>query len=153
MCSTGAIAINFELENQFLASQTGKRRLNVNNENIRKRCETCSKLTINRLERPQRRRSSIFIVNFENIPHLFECFESEQVKVSWNLIFFFWQSSHTAGIMRFHTKYFPWLHCPTTIILLRPNIEDLKKIFWDYNLWDLLRSTYFLRYYQIKALA
>ena len=53
MCSAGAIGINFELENQFPASQASKRRLNVNNENIRKRCETCSKLTINRLERPQ----------------------------------------------------------------------------------------------------
>ena len=40
----------------------------VNNRNTRKRCEICSKLTIKILER---RHSSIFIVNFEHISHLF----------------------------------------------------------------------------------
>ena len=40
----------------------------VNNRNSRKRCELLSKLTI---KTPERRRSGVFIVNFENISHLF----------------------------------------------------------------------------------
>ena len=39
----------------------------VNNRNIRTRCEICSKLTIKTPERPQWRRSSVFIVNFEQV--------------------------------------------------------------------------------------
>ena len=37
-------------------------------ETLQKRCEICSKLSI---KTPKRRHSVIFIVNFENIPHLF----------------------------------------------------------------------------------
>ena len=33
-------------------------------------CETCSELTIKIQDRPQLRRSGIFIVNFEHISHL-----------------------------------------------------------------------------------
>ena len=44
----------------------------VNNKNTRKWCEICSKLTIKRPER--RRRSGLFIVNFEHISHLFLVF-------------------------------------------------------------------------------
>ena len=44
--------------------------LKVNNRNTRTRCEICSKLTIKTSERRQWRRSGVFIVNFENIPHL-----------------------------------------------------------------------------------
>ena len=40
------------------------------NRNTRKRCETCSKLTIKTPER-RRRRSGVFIVNYEHISHLF----------------------------------------------------------------------------------
>ena len=43
----------------------------VNNRNTRKRSEICSKLTIKTPERRQRRRSGVFIVNFEHISHLF----------------------------------------------------------------------------------
>ena len=39
----------------------------VNNRNRRKRCERCAKLAINTPESPRRRRSGIFIVNFEHI--------------------------------------------------------------------------------------
>ena len=41
----------------------------VNNKNTRKRCEICSKLTI---ETPERhwRRSGVSIVNFEHISHI-----------------------------------------------------------------------------------
>ena len=39
----------------------------VNNRNTRTRCEICWKLTIKTTERPQCRRSGIFIVNFEHI--------------------------------------------------------------------------------------
>ena len=43
----------------------------VNNRNTRTKYEICSKLTIKMPERPQtRRRSGIFIVNFEHISHL-----------------------------------------------------------------------------------
>ena len=41
--------------------------LKVNNRNTRARCEICSKLTI---KIPERRRSGIFIVNFDHISHL-----------------------------------------------------------------------------------
>ena len=46
----------------------------VNNKNSRKRCEIFSKLTIKTPQRRQRRRSGVFIVNFENISHLFLVF-------------------------------------------------------------------------------
>ena len=39
----------------------------MNNSNTRKRCEICSKLTIQTAER----RSTVFIVNFEHISHHF----------------------------------------------------------------------------------
>ena len=45
--------------------------LKFNNRSTRKRCEIFSKLTIKAPERCQRRRSGVFIVNFENISHLF----------------------------------------------------------------------------------
>ena len=51
----------------------------VNNRNTRKKCEICSKLTI---KTPERRRSGVFIVNFEHILHhflVFLLFEFEQV--------------------------------------------------------------------------
>ena len=41
--------------------------LKVNNRNTRTRCEICSKLTI---KTPERRRSGVFIVNFDHISHL-----------------------------------------------------------------------------------
>ena len=47
--------------------------LKFNNRNTRKRCEICSKLTI-KLFCKQWRRSSLFIVNFEHISHLFLMF-------------------------------------------------------------------------------
>ena len=43
----------------------------VNNRSTRKKCEICSKLTIKAPERRQWRRSSVFIVNFGHISHLF----------------------------------------------------------------------------------
>ena len=46
----------------------------VNNRNTRNRCEICSKLIIKTPERRQRRRSCVFIVNFEHISHLFLVF-------------------------------------------------------------------------------
>ena len=42
----------------------------VNNRNTRTRCGICSKLTIKTPERRQRRRSGVFIVNFDYISHL-----------------------------------------------------------------------------------
>ena len=46
----------------------------VNNINIRKRCDIYSKLTIKTPERRHWRRSSVFMVNFEYISHLFLVF-------------------------------------------------------------------------------
>ena len=45
--------------------------LKINNRNTRKRCEIGSKLTTKIPEGRHWRRSDIFIVNFERIPHLF----------------------------------------------------------------------------------
>ena len=44
--------------------------LKVNNKNTRTRCETCSKLKIKTPERRQKCRSSVFIVDFEDISHV-----------------------------------------------------------------------------------
>ena len=46
----------------------------VNNRNTRNRCEISSKLTIKTPERRRRRRSGVFIVNFEHISHIFLVF-------------------------------------------------------------------------------
>ena len=46
----------------------------VNNRNIRKRYEKCSKLTIKTPKQRQWRRSGAFTVNFEHISHLFLMF-------------------------------------------------------------------------------
>ena len=43
----------------------------VNNRSTRKRCEICSKFTIKTPERRHRRRSGVFVVNFEHISCLF----------------------------------------------------------------------------------
>ena len=43
--------------------------LKANNRNTRTRCEICSKLTIKTPEQ-RRRRSGVFILNFEHISHL-----------------------------------------------------------------------------------
>ena len=58
----------------------------VNNENIRARCETCSKLTKKISGRCYWPRSTVFIVNFEQISHivlLFPLFNFEQVNIDW----------------------------------------------------------------------
>ena len=46
----------------------------VSNRNTRKKYEICSKLTIKTPEWRHRRRSGIFIVNFEHISHFFLVF-------------------------------------------------------------------------------
>ena len=48
--------------------------LKFNNRNTRETCEICSKLTIKSPERCHWRRFGVFIVNFENISHLFLMF-------------------------------------------------------------------------------
>ena len=48
--------------------------LKVNNKNTRKRCEIYSKLIVKGPKQRQWRRSSVFIVNFEHISHLFLVF-------------------------------------------------------------------------------
>ena len=61
----------------------------VKNRNTRKSCEILSKLTVN--HQKVWRRSSVFIVNFEHILHLYSVsiVDSEQVNVSWAMIFKF----------------------------------------------------------------
>ena len=46
----------------------------INNRNIRKRCEICSKLTIKPPERHHWRHSGVFLVNFKQISQLFLVF-------------------------------------------------------------------------------
>ena len=43
----------------------------VNNRNTIRRCEICSKLTIKTPEERQSRKSGVFMVNFEQISHIF----------------------------------------------------------------------------------
>ena len=62
----------------------------VSSRKTRKRHEICSKLTIKTPERRQLGRSSVFIVNFKHISHLFLVFRLltfEQVNVSWVVSF------------------------------------------------------------------
>ena len=47
----------------------GNHMFKVNNRNTRTGCEICSKLTTKIPERRQRRRSGIFVVNFDHISH------------------------------------------------------------------------------------
>ena len=54
-----------------LLNVTGNYFFKVNDKNTRKRCEIYSQLTVKALKRRQRRRSNVFIVNFEYISHLF----------------------------------------------------------------------------------
>ena len=54
----------------LLFNPAGVYMLKVSNRNTRARCEICSKLTIKTPERCHRRRSGVFIINFENISHL-----------------------------------------------------------------------------------
>ena len=61
--------------------------LKVNNRNIRRRCEICSKLITKTPERRQWHDCGVFIVNFEHISHLFpsvSVVDFEQVNVSWD---------------------------------------------------------------------
>ena len=53
--------------NRFVLIQANIYLFKFNNRNTRKRCETCSKLTIKTTEWRQWRRSGVFIVNFEHI--------------------------------------------------------------------------------------
>ena len=60
----------------------------VNNRNTGGRCEIGYKLTMKKPERWQRRRSGVFIVNFEHILHLvlvflYFCIYFEQVNAGW----------------------------------------------------------------------
>ena len=60
------LKVNANLTNIYL--------LKVNNRKTGKRCEICSKLTIKTTKRRYLRRSDVFIVNFEQILHLFLVF-------------------------------------------------------------------------------
>ena len=53
---------------------TGNYMFKINNRKAKKRCEICSKLTIKASELRQWRSSGVFIVNFEDISHLFLVF-------------------------------------------------------------------------------
>ena len=59
-----------EITYPHLDHPAGNYMLKVNNRNSRIRCEICSKLTIKTPERRQRRRSGVFIVNFDHISYL-----------------------------------------------------------------------------------
>ena len=60
--------------------------LKVKNRNTKERWEICSKLTIKTAERRQWCHLGVFIVNFDNMSHLFLMFlfvDFEQINVSW----------------------------------------------------------------------
>ena len=56
--------------------QVSSNLFNLNKRKTGKRCEICSNLTIKTPERRQRRRSGVFIVNFEYISQIFLAFLS-----------------------------------------------------------------------------
>ena len=62
-----------EFHSWWVNSPTGNYMFKVNNRNTRRSCEICSRLTIKTPER-RRRRSGIFIVNFELILQLAQVF-------------------------------------------------------------------------------
>ena len=64
-------SIKNHFKNSSSYSPPGNYMFRVNNRNTRTRCEICSKLTIKTPQRPQWGRSSVFIVRFEHISHLF----------------------------------------------------------------------------------
>ena len=70
-CSNKCFYKNKQVRSQFLPNIY---LFKVNNRNTRKRCEICLKLTIEIPERRHRRRSVVFIVNFEHISHVFLVF-------------------------------------------------------------------------------
>ena len=81
----------------------------VNNRNTGGRCEICYKLTIKKPERRQRRRSGVFIVNFEHILHLvlvflYFCIYFEQVNAGWLEIGFIFSflSVKVLSVIQFH---------------------------------------------------
>ena len=59
--------------------------LKGNNRNTRARCDICSKLTI-RHQNDVRRRSGVFIVNFEHISHLCSIVNFEHVIAGWGKV-------------------------------------------------------------------
>ena len=62
----------------------------VNNNNARKRCKICSKLTMKTPERRHWRRSGVFIVNFEHISYFsFFIVDFQQVNANWKVCFLF----------------------------------------------------------------
>ena len=68
-----------------VATPAGNYMFKVGNRNTRTRCEICSKLTI---KTPERRRSGVFIVNFEHISHLVSSVSIvnfEKVNASWDM--------------------------------------------------------------------
>ena len=87
MHTKGSVPLKWDCYFQFLwFSQyiTSKHLFEINNRNTKKRCETCSKLTIKTpewrqceicskltIKTPEQRRSDIFIVNFESRFHTF----------------------------------------------------------------------------------
>ena len=67
--------IFFVFDNHIISKLPSKHLYNQNqNRNTIKWCEICSKIAIKTPDPRQRRRSGIFIVNFEHIPHLFIVF-------------------------------------------------------------------------------
>ena len=58
----------------FITNASGIYLLNVNNESIRGICEICPKLTIKKSEGRQALCSGVFIVNFEQISHIYLVF-------------------------------------------------------------------------------
>ena len=77
--------------------------LKVNNRNIRKRCEICSKLTIKTLERRQWRCSGVFIVNL----NIFHILSRVSIVDRWTSKCLLWYFSE-AAVPRYSIKQLFW---------------------------------------------
>ena len=103
----------------------------VNNRNTRKRCEICPKLTIKTPKRRYRRRSGMFIVNFEHIVHLFKSVsvvDFEQLNASWEVV-----------AVRPLFKLF-WSSPTNIFTYLKSTIETLEKVWNKFKLHNLTSS-------------
>ena len=129
--------------------------LKVNNKNTRKRPGICSKLAIKTPERWQQRRSGVFIVNFEQISHVFfnvPMVDVEQVFVCWDI--FDTLSLHRSGYASFTAilknfvkltrKCLRW-STSLIVLVLQPAALWKKKLrhrYFPENIAKLFRTTF-----------
>ena len=98
----------------------------VNNGNLRKRCEMYSKLSLETPEWRHWRRSGVFIVNFEHIPH------SSVTIVDWELVFVYLIKCKES-----YSQVFYKVRFQRNIAKLKPGIWSfVSKVIWSECLWS-----------------